>query len=195
MEIYNGCQRGCWVDKKKDTSGFKERLGLVIGHEKPYAWAKRVGLSSATFARIWSNGSMPKTDTLLRIAAATGVSLDWLLTGRECVCGELPGVSDGRELRRSAKLAVGGGNDGDNPGIAGTGDDHKIPAWPEMATILRRIHQTEHPVLLRVVSANLRAWSELHELLVRAEKTRRLNGEIQARLEEMERELAWLKRD
>lgn len=68
-------------------SPIKERIAQLIGNEEPFKWAKRVGISPATFDRMWNGGAMPKVDTLLRIASATGASLDWLVTGRESFLG------------------------------------------------------------------------------------------------------------
>ena len=61
--------------------GFHSRLTELIGADRPYAWAERVGLSKGAFTRIWKEGSVPTSELLYRIRAATGVSLDWLLTG------------------------------------------------------------------------------------------------------------------
>ncbi len=61
---------------------FRERLAKLIGEEKPFVWAKRAGIPSATFTRIWKDGAVPKAEHLLRIADFAGVSVDWLL-GRE----------------------------------------------------------------------------------------------------------------
>ncbi len=60
---------------------FHQRLSLLIGTEEPFRWAKRMGIPSATFARIWNNHDIPKHDHLCRIAQRCKVSLDWLLLG------------------------------------------------------------------------------------------------------------------
>lgn len=62
--------------------GLHDRLTILIGKEKPFAWAKRIGIPSATFSRLWNDGVVPKADTLLCIAKAENVSIDWLLTGK-----------------------------------------------------------------------------------------------------------------
>jgi len=62
-------------------TGFASRLRTLIGGEKPYAWAARVGLSKGVFTGIWRTGSTPRPKTLEKIRAATGVSIDWLLRG------------------------------------------------------------------------------------------------------------------
>lgn len=62
---------------------FHARLRRLIGRERPYAWADRVGISKGAFTRIWREGSVPTSELLHRIRRATGVSLDWLLTGEE----------------------------------------------------------------------------------------------------------------
>ncbi|SBW12236.1 putative Repressor protein CI [uncultured Alphaproteobacteria bacterium] len=61
---------------------FRNRLSLLIGEEDPFGWAKRVGIPSSTFDRIWNAGTTPKAPHLVRISEAAGVSIDWLLTGR-----------------------------------------------------------------------------------------------------------------
>src|SRR5262249_29834078 len=60
---------------------FHARLQRLIGREAPYAWADRIGISKGAFTRIWKEGTVPTSELLFRIRAATGVSLDWLLTG------------------------------------------------------------------------------------------------------------------
>src|SRR5262245_21045072 len=60
---------------------FHARLRRLIGAEAPYAWAERMGISKGAFTRIWKEGTVPTSELLYRIRAATGVSLDWLLTG------------------------------------------------------------------------------------------------------------------
>lgn len=64
-----------------DSKGFKDRLAMVIGQEKPYPWAARIGLTPGVFNRMWVDGIPPKAQHLVLIAKKTGVSLDWLLTG------------------------------------------------------------------------------------------------------------------
>ena len=63
-------------------TGLKDRLKILIAHEKPFAWAKRVGIPSPTFSRIWNEGGGLKSSHLNRIAIVTGCSVDWLLTGK-----------------------------------------------------------------------------------------------------------------
>lgn len=64
-----------------DNVEFKERLAELICEEKPFSWAKRLGISAATFNRMWNEGIPPKASVLILIAQNTGVSLDWLLLG------------------------------------------------------------------------------------------------------------------
>lgn len=80
-------------------SGFHARLAEVIGAEEPFAWAKRAGIPSATFDRIWNGRTIPKSDHLIRIAEFSGVTLDWLVLGK----GEAnspPSTTDHRLLGR-----------------------------------------------------------------------------------------------
>ena len=73
---------------------FHERLSRLIGNEKAYAWAGKVGISKGAFSRIWKDGTVPSPDLLIRIKEATGASIDWLLTG----AGEMfPGLAGAGE--------------------------------------------------------------------------------------------------
>lgn len=61
--------------------------GLVklIGREKPFAWAKRIGIPGPTFDRVWNHGGQLKSNYLALISEKTGVSINWLLTGQGCM--------------------------------------------------------------------------------------------------------------
>lgn len=61
---------------------FKERLKDLIGGEKPFPWAERIGITPGIFNRMWNDGIAPKAETLGKIASKTGVSIDWLLLGK-----------------------------------------------------------------------------------------------------------------
>jgi transcriptional regulator with XRE-family HTH domain len=56
----------------------------------------RVGINKGTFSRMWKEGAIPKGEHLLRIAKATGASIDWLLTG------------EGPMMRGEGEVAQGG---------------------------------------------------------------------------------------
>ena len=60
---------------------FRSRLTELIGHQKPFEWAKSVGIPSSTFDRIWNHSAIPKAQYLLAISQACNVSVDWLLKG------------------------------------------------------------------------------------------------------------------
>lgn len=64
-----------------EDPGFHSRLSEIIDTDEPFAWAARVGIPSASFSRMWKKGVVPKAPHLKTIREATGVSLDWLLTG------------------------------------------------------------------------------------------------------------------
>jgi phage repressor protein C with HTH and peptisase S24 domain len=59
----------------------KLRLAKLIGKEKPFVWAKKVGLSAATFNRVWNLGGQLKSAQLELIHQKTGASLNWLIAG------------------------------------------------------------------------------------------------------------------
>ena len=67
--------------RSPEIRGFRARLAQIIGQEPPYAWAARVGISKGAFSRIWNQGTVPSSELLNRIRIASGVSIDWLLTG------------------------------------------------------------------------------------------------------------------
>lgn len=78
-----------------NMTGFRDRLALVIGEEKPFPWADRMGLSPGVFTRMWNDGIPPKAQHLVLIASKENVSIDWLLTGK----GEMrPGGAVQEEL-------------------------------------------------------------------------------------------------
>ena len=62
--------------------GFHNRLSELIGSEEPFGWAKQVGIPSSTFARVWTEKTIPKSEHLCRIAEYAGVTLDWLIAGK-----------------------------------------------------------------------------------------------------------------
>jgi len=65
-----------------DDTGFTERLRSLIGTGSARAFAHRAGMGDSTFRNIL-NGALPRLDSLLRIANAAGVSVEWLATGKE----------------------------------------------------------------------------------------------------------------
>lgn len=92
-----------------DPIEFRERIATLIANEQPFAWAKRVGVPSATFDRMWNGNSIPRAEHLLQIARAHAVTVDWLLTGE----GELrpgdaeavpPPAPTGASVERDADL-------------------------------------------------------------------------------------------
>jgi transcriptional regulator with XRE-family HTH domain len=66
--------------------GFAERLALLIqrepGRGKKQAFARKMGKKPQQLSR-YLHGQIPDAPTLLAIAEAGQVSVDWLLTGRE----------------------------------------------------------------------------------------------------------------
>ena len=50
--------------------------------DKPYTWARKVGIEKGLFQYYWQKGKIPTYDNLLKIQGYTGCSLDWLLTGK-----------------------------------------------------------------------------------------------------------------
>ena len=71
------CMR--WVMNKE--KGIHARLAVLMAGERPYTWAKKVGISKGLFQYYWQRGHVPSYRNLLKIREYTGCSLDWLLTG------------------------------------------------------------------------------------------------------------------
>ena len=65
-----------------DETGFTERLKTLFEGGSARGFAQKAGMGDSTFRNIL-NGAMPRLDSLLRIANAAGVSVEWLATGKE----------------------------------------------------------------------------------------------------------------
>lgn len=63
-----------------NASTFDQRLREIQGDESARSFARRIGVSDGAI-RALATGGKPTLDTLLAIAAATGVELKWLATG------------------------------------------------------------------------------------------------------------------
>ncbi|VAX15565.1 hypothetical protein MNBD_NITROSPINAE01-1314 [hydrothermal vent metagenome] len=61
---------------------FKDRLRLLMKGDKPYTWARKVGIEKGLFQYYWQKEKIPTYGNLLKIQDFTGCSLDWLLTGK-----------------------------------------------------------------------------------------------------------------
>ncbi len=67
--------------RKKQT--FKNRLMILMDGDKPYTWAKKVGIEKGLFQYYWQKGKVPTYVNLIKIQNHSGCSLDWLLTGKQ----------------------------------------------------------------------------------------------------------------
>ncbi len=78
---------------------FHARLKQLMDGESPFSWAAHIGLSKGSFARVWKEGTIPNPNNLRLIADKTGVSIDWLLSGREPMMREEMGtVAEARDF-------------------------------------------------------------------------------------------------
>ena len=81
---------------------FKDRLTMLIGSDKPYAWARKVGIEKGLFQYYWQKEKIPTYLNLIKIQKFTGCSLDWLLTGSIVHLGrirDLPLVREPKALK------------------------------------------------------------------------------------------------
>lgn len=76
--------------------GLAERIREIIGSESVRSFANRAGVNNSTLRSVL-NGTSPTAETLLFIAKAAGVSVDWLLTGEGERTRDGLALSNGRE--------------------------------------------------------------------------------------------------
>lgn len=83
---------------------FIERLKRTFDHASMAVVARRLGIPHATVRNYYKEGRLPAPDVLMKIAAETGVSLNWLLMGRgEMYAGEMGPIGLGSFIE--AKIA------------------------------------------------------------------------------------------
>ncbi len=73
--------------KKPQT--FKDRLKILMKGDRPYTWAKKVGIDKGLFQYYWQKGKIPSYVGLMKIQKFTGCSLDWLLTGSKVALDQI----------------------------------------------------------------------------------------------------------
>jgi transcriptional regulator with XRE-family HTH domain len=66
---------------KNESDAFVERLRELVGDKKVIWFANECGIGESTLRNILA-GAWPRTDILIALADAGGVTLDWLATGR-----------------------------------------------------------------------------------------------------------------
>lgn len=76
---------------------FRDRLKLLMKGEKPYTWARKVGIDKGLFQYYWQKNKIPTYENLLKIQRYTGCSLDWLLTGRAVAVDQIESLPMIRE--------------------------------------------------------------------------------------------------
>lgn len=67
--------------QESERDSLKDRLLELIGSSSANSFANYVGLSEGTIRNLLK-GAMPRTDNLISIANASGVTVEWLATGR-----------------------------------------------------------------------------------------------------------------
>lgn len=65
--------------------------------DKPYTWARKVGIEKGLFQYYWQKGKIPTYDNLIKIQNYSGCSLDWLLTGKAVDVDQLDNLPMVRE--------------------------------------------------------------------------------------------------
>jgi transcriptional regulator with XRE-family HTH domain len=72
---------------------FRERLQQLMKGDKPYSWARKVGIEKGLFQYYWQKSRIPTYDNLMKIQKYTGCSLDWLLAGIAVNFDQIDGFS------------------------------------------------------------------------------------------------------
>ena len=166
-------------------SDFRSRLERVIGKEKPFAWANRIGVPRSTFSRMWNDGVAPKAETLLAVSVATGLSIDWLLTGE----GPMRRGETAATIQPASTVPV-------EPSVKAAvraGDFHL--SMGDSMELLVNIHKSGNNVLIRAINANLMAFNEAIENRERAETTYNAIHEMKDRLNMVEGEVIKLRQE
>jgi len=71
-----------FTDQELNHKAFTERLRTLLDGRSARAFAQVAGVPTTTFNKIVNGVSEPTRPTLIAIARAAGVSLDWLVAGR-----------------------------------------------------------------------------------------------------------------
>lgn len=126
------------MNSEKDINGLISRLELLKGSEKPYTWAAKIGITQATFNRMWKEGLPPKADTLLLISEKSGCSIDWLLTGK----GEMMTADAGYHLAEDFKMASSAKVNAEGYHLKAKISPQTLPSIDDLSILLRDIIET-----------------------------------------------------
>lgn len=66
-----------------NSDAFSQRLKRAMGSRSAYSLEQETGIAQSLVRKYLSGQSIPGTDKLVALAAATGVSVQWLATGEE----------------------------------------------------------------------------------------------------------------
>ncbi|MCS4503857.1 helix-turn-helix domain-containing protein [Arhodomonas aquaeolei] len=85
-----------------NSDAFSDRLKQAMGKRTAYSIEQETGIAQSLVRKYLSGASTPGTDKLVALAAATGVSVEWLATGREPVraVGQAAATSSEVDLER-----------------------------------------------------------------------------------------------
>ena len=76
---------------------FKDRLKILIGKQRPYTFAKKVGIEKGLFQYYWQKGKIPTYKQLEKLIAYTGCTMEWILTGKEVDFSKLSILPTGKD--------------------------------------------------------------------------------------------------
>lgn len=91
---------------ERSAAAFRSRLGQIVGSQDPFAWAKNAGIPSSTWDRVWNHGLIPKAATLVKIAEASGQTVDWLIKGPPPQARRSPSGNPGPLIRAAVQAVL-----------------------------------------------------------------------------------------
>ncbi|MBF7683947.1 hypothetical protein I2F27_11520 [Acinetobacter sp. B5B] len=69
--------------QNSEAQAFWERIDVLIGNERPYAWAESKGINKSSFQSARNRGTKPLPKTIKNWANLIDCSYEWLTTGIE----------------------------------------------------------------------------------------------------------------
>lgn len=67
--------------QNSEAQAFWNRIDVLIGNERPYAWAESKGINKSSFQSARNRGTKPLPKTIKNWANLLGCSYEWLTTG------------------------------------------------------------------------------------------------------------------
>lgn len=76
---------------------FRDRLKILMGKERPYTFAKKVGIEKGLFQYYWQKGKIPTYKQIEKLCDYSGCTMEWILTGKEVDFSKLSLLPAGKD--------------------------------------------------------------------------------------------------